>query len=418
MLITFPFLCVTFLLTSVKPQLASIQLSPNMSSIDINMMKQLLDEQRKEIISDMKDQIGTEVSAQLVPHAARLEQLHDEQTLLKKQLAEISNQLQHQPAPIPALDPQHLPALPADESHLQAGHSVQHQPTHQVLLPPASHHHPPQPGHSAPQQLSQNDIVNIQAAKCSLTFAPITIDDLIRMKSSESENVCVEELLKRALNEFLDVNMNIPTSTISRMNIKNIYHSQEIEFQTVTVEFMNICPVNTIFKYVKNLAPEQKVSINIPEILEPKHDELKNWSYHLRNSEPRHKTVIKFLGNDIALYAKKIGSRNWSLITSPPQIQPQSYQKRPRDDESDDSNDTNRKALKPSDADIGEHSVKAINANTDEKTSGIPKPTFKPVPCYSKPQPSPMHTPGGGFWKPEETCSPSSKLLRTNLGNC
>lgn len=229
----------------------------------------------------------------------------------------------------------------------------------------------------------------------------------MRMKSNENEDVSIEELLKRAFNEFLDVNMNIPTSTISRMNIKNISHNQEIEFQTVTVEFINICPVNTIFKYVKNLAPEQKVSINIPEILEPKHDELKNWSYHLRNSEPRHKTVVKYLGHDIALYAKKTGSRNWSLITSPPQIQTQVYQKRPRDEESDsvdkdiskkpknDSNDT----LKPSDNELGDHCVKsdAEDTHADEKASGIPKPTFKPVPCYSKPQPSPRHTPHGGF---------------------
>jgi hypothetical protein len=145
-----------------------------MSGIDIDMMKQLLSDQRKDIISDMKDQIGTEVSAQLERHAARLEQLHDEQNLLKKQLAEISHQLQHKPSPIPALVPQHVPALPADESHPQAGHSAPHQPNHHVPPPPVGHH-PPQAGHSAPQLLSQNYIENIEAAKCSLNFRRLPV---------------------------------------------------------------------------------------------------------------------------------------------------------------------------------------------------------------------------------------------------
>ena len=46
---------------------------------------------------------------------------------------------------------------------------------------------------------------------------------------------------------------------------KNIFHNPEIDFQTVTVEFTNMHPVNTVFKYVKNLAPEQKVYIFIPD---------------------------------------------------------------------------------------------------------------------------------------------------------
>jgi hypothetical protein len=54
---------------------------------------------------------------------------------------------------------------------------------------------------------------------------------------------------------------------------------------------------------------------------------------------------------------------------------------------------------KPSDDELGDHCVKsdAEDTHADEKASGIPKPTFKPVPCYSKPQPSPRHTPHGGF---------------------
>ena len=77
--------------------------------------------------------------------------------------------------------------------------------------------------------------------------------------------------------------MNIPTSTTSRMDIKQISHNQEIDFQEVSVEFFNICPVNTIFRYVKNLTPGQKVSHVIPEVLRPKHDELTNFSFHMHN---------------------------------------------------------------------------------------------------------------------------------------
>jgi hypothetical protein len=117
-----------------------------------------------------------------------------------------------------------------------------------------------------------------------------------------------------------EFNMNIPTSIISRMQIKNISHNPEIDFQTVTVEFTNLHPVNTIFKYVKNLAPEQKVSIYIPDILAPKNENLKNHSYQLRNGPIKYKTVIKYVGNDIALYARKTGDRPWNLVTSPPQL--------------------------------------------------------------------------------------------------
>ena len=114
--------------------------------------------------------------------------------------------------------------------------------------------------------------------------------------------------------------------------------------------FTNMCPINTIFQFVKNLAPQQKVSLCIPDVLHPKHTELTNLSFHLRNGELKHKAVIKFLGNDFVLYAKKPNERNWFLVTSPsPTILPtpeESTNKRPhRDIDTDsDTEDAHKKA--------------------------------------------------------------------------
>ena len=140
------------------------------------------------------------------------------------------------------------------------------------------------------------------------------------MKTNENENVTTEELLKRGLHEFLDVYMSIPSSTVSRMEIKNISHGQHIDFETVTVEFSSMCSVTTVFKYVKNLAAEQKVSIVIPQALEQKNEDLREWSFLMRTEEPKHKTVIKYIGNNLVMYAKKVSGGSWFLVNHPPQI--------------------------------------------------------------------------------------------------
>ena len=296
----------TFLLSSSPAK----SYPSEMSGININTMKELLAEQRKDLLSDMKAQIVTEVAAQLEPHTTRLEQLHDDQNLMKKQLEQISSQLQLWPLP----DPAHgAPPEP---------HGNTHQPV------PVAHGNqlPPQVPCSA-SSLSLADIEEIERAKCTLDFTPITSEDLDRVKNSENEKISTEALLTRAFKEFLDVKLCIPLSTISKIAIKNISHSEEVDFQTVTVEFPNICPVNTVFKYVRNLTPEQKVNIHIPAVLEPKHDELRNWSFHLRTAEPKHKTVIKYLGHDLAMYAKRLDRSNWFLVTSPPGVSPNLTQK-------------------------------------------------------------------------------------------
>ena len=387
MLLSVIFLPVITLLNT--PYLSSS--TPAMSGIDLDTMKQLLADQRKDLISDMKEQISSEVAVQLAPHADRLDQLHDDQMLLKKQLSEISDQLQLKPQSNP------VPAAP-------------HLPVSAPVPTPAQHI--PQPIiTSSPHSLSQEDITSIEAAKCTLNFSPVSNDDLNRLKTNENESVTTEELLTRAIHEFLEVNMNIPTQTISRMMIKTISHYQEIDFQRVTVEFTNICPVNTIFKYVKNLSPEQKVSLYIPPVLEPRHEELKNYSYHLRNSEPRHKTVIKFLGYDLALYSKKPSQRNWLHVTNPSlyPVRPSEHQKRNRE-ESDTEHDDEPKKSKKYEMTA---EIQPLKAQTSG--SGLPKPQFKTVPSHSKPLLSPCHTPGGGFWQPDDPRSPAPK---TDSGNC
>ena len=135
----------------------------------------------------MKEQISTEVAVQLAPHADRLNQLNDDQN---------SNQLQQKPPPNP----------------------VQAAPPPPVIIPvPTAPQDNPQPSTtSAPHGLSQEDIISIETAKCTLNFSPITNDDLNRLKKNENEIVTTEELLTRAFHEFLEVNMNIPEPTISK----------------------------------------------------------------------------------------------------------------------------------------------------------------------------------------------------------
>ena len=64
-----------------------------MSGVDEETMKRLFAEQRRDLLCDMKEQIATEVTTQLVPYAARLDKMQDDQSLLKQQLSEISDQL-------------------------------------------------------------------------------------------------------------------------------------------------------------------------------------------------------------------------------------------------------------------------------------------------------------------------------------
>jgi hypothetical protein len=230
------------------------------------------------------------------------------------------------------------------------------------------------------------------------------------------------------LHDFLDANMNIPHPTIAKMEIKSITHAQEIDFKTVTVEFANMCPVNTIFRYVKNLAPEQQVFISIPTPLEPRYNVLHNHAYQLRNGQPMYRTVIKFIGNDLALYAKKLSEKNWQIVTTQPNPTPLVSQekspKRPKDEENDPPDNDPLKKTKTTvliDETLSDQN-KPTDANTksvnNQNASGIPKPSFSTVPCHSKPVISPHQTVAGGIWPSVAFRSPNAaQKTKLNLGD-
>ena len=71
-----------------------------MSALSVEVMKQLLADQSRTILSEIKTHVQAEVSAQLGPHAARVDQLHNDQVLIKKQLSDITAILKN-PAPSP-----------------------------------------------------------------------------------------------------------------------------------------------------------------------------------------------------------------------------------------------------------------------------------------------------------------------------
>jgi hypothetical protein len=216
--------------------------NPNlsMSVLTIEMMKQLLSDQATTLLSELKVLVKTEVSNQLEPNISRLNQLHDEQAKLREQFNSINCQyrsnIQSKPVDHPIRSP----------------------------LPTPVHHNVPMPKRSTPDIPESNPgMLAIEKAKCTLTFHPITQDDLDRMKLCTTENAPTSVLLERALQEFLDINMSIPPSVISKMNISQIWHIEETYFDKISVTFSNMDSVNTIFKYVKNLSPGQQVSISI-----------------------------------------------------------------------------------------------------------------------------------------------------------
>ena len=53
-----------------------------MSGVNEETMKRLFAEQRRDLLCDMKEQIVAEVTTQLVPYAARLDKMQDDQNCL------------------------------------------------------------------------------------------------------------------------------------------------------------------------------------------------------------------------------------------------------------------------------------------------------------------------------------------------
>ena len=162
------------------------------------------------------------------------------------------------------------------------------------------------------------DLEIIEKAKYTLTFYTFSQGYFYRMKPNLTENYDSKAILKIALH----TNMAIPPPVISRMEISNIWQNEEILCDGITVEFSSKDPVKTIFKYVKNLSPGLKVSPHIPPLLCDKYDQLQAQAYQFRNGEIRHKTVIKYRGNDLVLHVKAPGSINWCPIFPIPPAPP------------------------------------------------------------------------------------------------
>ena len=105
------------------------------------------------------------------------------------------------------------------------------------------------------------------------------------------------------------------------MAISNIWYSDEKD-DAVSVMFSNVSSVKTIFKYVRNLSPGQKVSINVPPVLSDRYKHLQSQSYHIRNGTIRQSTVIKYSGNDLVLLAKMPDSHIWKIVPPADQSSP------------------------------------------------------------------------------------------------
>ena len=265
----------------------------SMSELNQEIMKQLLADQARSLLSELKDLVNIEVAKQMENHVNQLAQLHDEQILLRKQINDLTTQLSahHQPA---------CPAWPSSTPPLPTATVPSASPTHTHVTPPS-----PTPA------LSHLDIID--TAKHTLVFQPVSHDALSRMKTV-SGNAPNQVLLTMALHEFLKTEMGMPLPIIHQIGPCKILYQPEINPGQVTVEFSTLKHVKTIFKFVKNLSPGKKVSPLIPPVLSAKYDDLQSQAYHVRNGKIRHKTVIKYHGNTLVLYAKPTNSGSWQLV--------------------------------------------------------------------------------------------------------
>ena len=106
--------------------------------------------------------------------------------------------------------------------------------------------------------------------------------------------------------------MSIPQPVTHSLNILDISHQQDLA--SLTVVFSEMKHVKSIFRYVRNLSPGKKVSLTIPPMLTERYSSLLTQAYYSRNGNVRHKTVIKFLDNSLALYAKPCNASSWQLV--------------------------------------------------------------------------------------------------------
>ena len=132
------------------------------------------------------------------------------------------------------------------------------------------------------------------------------------LNSTPSEHPSKSTPLERAFLCFLKTNMAIPSYIISKISWQNITHSPGRS--EVSVLFPSLRIVKTIFQHVKNLPAGDKVSPFIPQILESQYKTLKNKAYLLRHSDNPQKTVIRYQGSSLNLYARAPSSSTWHFV--------------------------------------------------------------------------------------------------------
>ena len=255
----------------------------NMCGVDLVTMQQLLADQRRDLIKDMREQIVSEVTNQLAPHVARLDQLQNDHNLLKKQLSDIYSKLRPSPRPVPA------PVCQSTSEPLTAD---------------------PVPG---PQTLtSVPDVAQIDKARRTLSFYPIFPDFPPPDNSNPNTN-------EKVLLNYLQNCLAIPPSVACKLTSLDISYLPDKN--EITAAFLTYDHVKTIFRHVKNLPPSYKVSLSIPPALSRRYKQLCAMAYHLRNGITRHKTVIRYHGTSLALFARPAQpdlSSSWQQITPRP----------------------------------------------------------------------------------------------------
>ena len=136
------------------------------------------------------------------------------------------------------------------------------------------------------------------------------------MKMDPDEEVSMQTLLSRSLHNFLHYQLLITASEIPEL-VSDTLIQHDPKSCKLTVKFPSLKQVKSIFRFVNNLPKGQKVSLFIPQVLSELHSQLRAQAYQLRHGDVCHKTVIKYHGHTLALYARSLSSSTWVPVYPP-----------------------------------------------------------------------------------------------------
>ena len=171
--------------------------------------------------------------------------------------------------------------------------------------------------------ISKGPTNDIQLAKRTMGFNPITPSDIKRHHNNNNNNLPQHEQFQlagtRTLEEFMSRDLKMPHSTIARLRTRRVFHPQSgTGSNTFYAEFDSEDEVATIRRYAHNLSgsnPEDpKLSLYIPKSLQKLHSDLQQIAFTARNSTPKMSTKIWF-GDNLELRIKESGSKKpWASI--------------------------------------------------------------------------------------------------------